>query len=331
MAFSLLTPVQALLFAGALAAFQMEELVRRIFMGLMQFWRLVALDTAAMVVALSIVLITAAVGSVRIEVFFAAWLIGQIAGILMGIALLPRSERIWVRMRGSEFGRVGAFGGWRGAQVAIPQLMLTLYRVLVTTFAGGMALGLLEGARILVAPVLLTVQGLGSYLLSSYVHDSKLGMQALRHRAWRASLLMMGGAMVLGAVLVILAPMLGQAVSGSNFSVSRITVAGWVLYAMASASFQPFASLAGVKGRQRRVFACRLIDAGLAMAMLVGLFSFGIDVAWSPVVLAAGLFIGGVLVRHFVLSPLTTSPSTTLAGATEKQGVDEQIVPHPKP
>ena len=64
---------------------------------------------------------------------------------------------------------------------------MTLSRILVTVFAGGAALGLVEGARILVAPVLLTVQGFGSYLLSSYVRDKELGVSALRRRAWRAS------------------------------------------------------------------------------------------------------------------------------------------------
>ena len=44
---TVLTPLQALLFAGALVAFQFEELVRRVFMGLMQFWRLVIVDAVA--------------------------------------------------------------------------------------------------------------------------------------------------------------------------------------------------------------------------------------------------------------------------------------------
>ena len=308
MAVTLLTPFQALLFAAALAAFQLEELVRRVFMGVMQFWRLVIIDSAAVATSLGFVGITVALGGVTVEAFFGGLVLGQTAGILIGILLLPPDERRWVAIRGSRFGMVGAFGSWRGAQVAVPQLMLTLSRILVTVFAGGAALGLVEGARILVAPVLLTVQGFGSYLLSSYVRDKELGVSALRRRAWRASGSMMGAALVIGSFLVLFSDSLGRFISGPDFSIERLTVAGWVAYVIASASFQPFASLAAVKGRQRRVFACRLVDAGFALVLLVSVLAAGVSASWTPFVLAAGLAFGGFLVRAVVLAPLTKTP-----------------------
>lgn len=311
---TILTPLQALLFAGALAAFQFEELIRRVFMGVMQFWRLVIVDTVAVATALAIIVTFGLTGTITIEAFFAALLVGQVAGIASAVALLPAAERVWSPIRGSDFGPVAAFGAWRGAQVAVPQLMLTLARILVTTFAGGVALGLVEGARIFVAPVLLVVQGLGSYLLSTYVRDSRAGVAVLRRRAWRASLLMMGGGLVVGAGAVVLAPQLGHLVSGSNFDLDLLTVAGWVVYVIGSASFQPFASLAAVKGRQRRVFVCRLIDAGFAVVLLTALLANGVSAAWTPYVLATGLLLGGLLVRQFVLAPLAKnveSPTET--------------------
>ncbi len=281
-------------------------------MGLMQFWRLVLVDTMAVVTALVIIGVCVATGSISIEAFFTALLVGQVAGIVLGIVLLPASERVWRPMRGSDFKTVGAFGGWRGAQVAVPQLMLTLSRVLVIAFAGGVALGLVEGARIFVAPVLLIVQGLGSYLLSSYVRDSALGLPVLRKRAWKTSLMMIAGAVVVGTAIVLSAPYLGHLVSGPSFNIERLTVAGWVVYVMASASFQPFASLAAVRGRQRRVFTCRLIDATVTVIALTALLAGGVGAAWTPFVLAAGLFLGGLLVRQFVLAPLSkTSAAST--------------------
>jgi len=311
MGLTVLTPLQALLFAGALVAFQFEELVRRVLMGVMQFWRLVILDSVAVITALAILIGFAATRTITIEAFFGALLVGQVAGMLVGLILLPASERVWARMRHAEFGPVGAFGAWRGAQVAIPQLMLTLSRVLVIAFAGAAALGLVEGARIFVAPVLLTVQGLGSYLLSSYVRDSGVGVVNLRRRAWRASLMMMTGTLVLGTGIVLAAPHLSHLISGSSFDIERLTVAGWVVYVMASASFQPFASLAAVKGSQRRVFSCRLVDASFAAVLLTVMLSSGISAAWTPFALAAGLFLGGVLVRQFVLAPLSKSASAS--------------------
>lgn len=304
MGLTVLTPLQALLFACALAAFQLEEIIRRVFMGLMQFWKLLVLDGAAVLTALTIVAVAAGLGTITVELFFAAVLLGQIAGIAVGLAMLPASERVWVRRRSSSFRKVGAFGVWRGAQTAVPQLMLTLSRILVTIFAGGAALGMLEGARIIMAPVLLTVQGFGSYLLSSYVRDAKLGARTLRTRAWRASVAMMAGALFLGAMIVLATPILGRIVSGSTFTVRLVSVAGWVLYAAGSASFQPFASLAGVLGSQRSVFSCRLIDAIVTLSLLLILLSAGLDAALTPFVLASGLLLGGVLVRTFVLAPL---------------------------
>lgn len=312
MGLTLLNPVQAALFAAALVAFQFEELLRRVFMGLMEFWKLILVDGAALITALAIIGGFVFSNAISIEAFFAALLIGQLVGIGVAILLLPAGERVWAPIRGADYRPVAAFGAWRGAQVAVPQLMLTLSRVLVIAFAGGVALGLVEGARIFMAPVLLVVQGLGSYLLSSYVRDQQLSVLVLRRRAWRASLLLMGGALVLGAGIVLAAPYLGHLVSGPSFSLDRLTVAGWVCYVMASASFQPFASLAAVKGRQRRVFTCRLIDAGFAATLLTALLASGVSAAWTPYVLAAGLVVGGLLVRQFVLAPLS-KPSTNSA------------------
>lgn len=320
MAATILTPIEALLFASALAAFQAEELIRRVFMGVMLFWRLVIIDSVAVATALGIVAVMAATGGITVGVFFAALLVGQVAGICIGIVLLPRDERRWVPIRKSEFREVGAFGSWRGAQVAVPQLMLTMSRVLVTAFAGGAALGLVEGARILVAPVLLTVQGFGSYLLSSYVRDKELGVVALRRRAWRASIAMMGAALVIGAVLIVFSDSLGRFISGPGFSIERLTVAGWVAYVIASASFQPFASLAAVKGRQRRVFACRLLDAGFALALLTTVLAAGVSAAWTPFTLATGLLLGGVLVRAVVLTPLTKTSSLAPRATEPRMG-----------
>ena len=313
MGFTLLTPVQAVLFAAALVAFQFEELLRRVFMGLMEFWKLILIDGAALVTALAIIAGFVLTHSISVEAFFGALLIGQLVGIGVAVLLLPAGERVWAPLRGADYRPVAAFGAWRGAQVAVPQLMLTLARVLVIAFAGGVALGLVEGARIFVAPVLLVVQGLGSYLLSSYVRDQELSVLRLRRRAWRASLMLMSGALVLGTGIVLSAPYLGHLVSGPSFSLDRLTVAGWVCYVMASASFQPFASLAAVKGRQRRVFTCRLIDAGFAAILLTGLLAAGVSAAWTPFVLAAGLVLGGLLVRQFVLAPLSkpSANSTT--------------------
>lgn len=300
----LLSPADGLLVALALVAFQLEELVRRVLMATMHFWRLVIVDSAAVLTALGVVGVWVLVAEVGLDTFLLGLLVGQVVGALTGLALLPRAERYLVRLRGAAVARVAGFGAWRGLQVAVAPSVLTAMRVVVTAVAGAAALGEIELARLYAAPALLAVQGLGSYLLSTYVRDKQLPLVRLRSRAWRASLALVGAALVVGALLTFFAPGLADAVSGPHVAVDQLAVAGWVLYVAASASLQPFASLAAARGRPARVLACRCIDAGLVVVLLVVLLSSGMPTGWTPFVLAGGLLLGGVLVRQLVLRPL---------------------------
>jgi hypothetical protein len=300
----LLTPTEALLMGLALVAFQLEELIRRVFMATMRFWRLVILDSAAVVSAFALIGIWALVEPVAILTFFIALGVGQLIGIGVGVAMLPATERTLVPLRGAAIRTVAGFGAWRGAQVSIAPLVLTAMRVAVTAAAGGAALGRLELARIYVAPALLSVQGLGSYLLSTYVRDKGLALPVLTRRAWRASLGMVAGALIIGAVIVGVAPLVSGVVSGPNVPLDLLAVAGWVLYVAASGSLQPFASLAAARGRPSHVLRCRLVDAILVVTLIPLLLGLGLSVSWTPFILAAGLVLGGILVRQFALKPL---------------------------
>jgi O-antigen/teichoic acid export membrane protein len=301
----LLTPAQALLMGLALVAFQLEELVRRVFMATMHFWRLVIIDSAAVVSAFAVVGIWALIETVTITTFFIALGVGQLIGIGVGVAMLPASERTLVSLRGAAIRTVAGFGAWRGAQVSIAPLVLTAMRVAVTAAAGAAALGHLELARIYVAPLLLSVQGLGSYLLSTYVRDKDYALAVLNRRAWRASLGMVIGALVSGAVIVGVAPIVTAAVSGPDIPLDRLAVAGWVLYVAASGTLQPFASLAAARGRPSQILRCRLVDAIFVVTVIPLLPGRGVSVSWTPFILAGGLVLGGILVRQFALKPLS--------------------------
>ena len=122
--------------------------------------------------ALAVIGIWTVSAPVGIVTFFIALAVGQLIGIGVGVAMLPAPERTLVTLRGAAIRTVAGFGAWRGAQISIPPLVvLTAMRIAVTVAVGRAALGELELARIYVAPALLAVQGLGSYLLSTYVRD----------------------------------------------------------------------------------------------------------------------------------------------------------------
>jgi O-antigen/teichoic acid export membrane protein len=300
----LLTPPEALLMGLALVAFQLEELVRRVFMATLRFWRLVIIDSAAVISAFAVIGIWALIEPVPIITFFIALGIGQLIGIGVGVAMLPASERTLVSLRGAAIKTVAGFGAWRGAHVSIAPLILTAMRIAVTAAAGAAALGQLEFARIYVAPVLLSVQGLGSYLLSTYVRDKDFALSVLTRRAWKASLGMVTGALVSGAVIVAVAPLVSGMVT-DNVLLDRLAVAGWVLYVAASGTLQPFASLAAARGRPSQVLRCRLVDAVFVITLIPLLLGLGLSASWTPFILATGLVLGGILVRHFALKPLS--------------------------
>jgi hypothetical protein len=297
----LVDPAAALAFALASCFFLLEELLRRVLTATMCFWRLVAVDSAALAVTL-IALMVIGRGQMSPMTFLAAVAVGQAAGCLMAVLMLPRTERWVAPWRGAALRQVWGFGVWRGLQVAVNPSALTGLRVLVVAAAGLAVLGPLEAARIFVAPATLVVQGLGSYLLASYARDRRLPMAVLLRRATRAAAAMAGGALLLGGLAAALVPVAGRLVSGPEFAIAPTAVLAWSGYAAAAALMQPFASLAAARGGQRAVFAVRVGDSSLGLALLllaVQVLHWSADVA--PLALALGLVAGGIVIRKVVL------------------------------
>ena len=139
-------------------------------------------------------------------------------------------------------------------------------------------------------------------------------MSVLTRRAWKASLGMVIGALVGGAVIVGVAPIVSAAVSGPGIPLDRLAVAGWVLYVAASGTLQPFASLAAARGRPSQVLRCRLVDAVVVVTAIPLLLGLGVSVSWTPFILAAGLVLGGILVRQLCPQAVVRVPATPIGG-----------------
>ncbi|MCB0910799.1 MAG: hypothetical protein KDB60_04185 [Propionibacteriaceae bacterium] len=305
-AVGLLPPVAGVWFALALGAFQLEDLARRVLMATMRFWRLVVVDSTALLFTLSTMGIWYLAAPITVEVFLLAVFVGQTAGLVAGLILIPRDERRLVPITWTGIRQVAGFGMMRGIQVSLTPGLLTATRMIVIVILGTAALGQVEAARIFVAPALLIVQGLGSYLLASYARDKQLPVVRLIGRSRSASLKLLAASLGAGVALTLLAPVLGHWITGPSFSVDQVAVAGWALYVAGSATVQPFASLGAVLGRQPIVLACRLTDATLALVLVwVLLGPLSLSASLTPYALATGLFLGGFLVRHFALRPLT--------------------------
>ena len=97
-------------------------------------------------------------------------------------------------------------------------------------------------------------------------------------------------------------------VIGREIHVDVVTVIGWAAFAAATATMQPFTSLAVARGHQRAVLVVRCLDVAVGVGLLaLALGVLSTSVALTPFILALGPVLGGVLVRVVVLR--TPAPS----------------------
>lgn len=297
-----------LVFGLACAAFVAEELLRRLHMALLDFWRLIVIDLVALLVALCAIALAWRADALTLTSFFTALGLGQVAGALLAWLLLPPEERRIVRPVGGRVGHVLGFGVVRGFQVSLTPIEQNVARTLVVMGAGGVALGNLEGARLYVAPALLVTQGLNSYLMAMFAKRRNEPVGVLISLATRASLGLIVSIGVVGAIWIALEPVMGGIMGLGSLDITPAALIAWICYAMATASVMPLSSLAVTRGAQRRVLMVRVGDVSLTCAALAMAF-LGWDAPpiASPLLMAAGVTTGGLVIRGWVLRSLARS------------------------
>ena len=225
--------------------------------------RPLALAAAGLVLGCS-----ALVGEVQLEHFLAALTVSQLTVVVVAFVGCPGRERRLPPWGWGDWRAVMHYGTWRAVQQFVRPTALNAARWLVLVAAGTAAVGQLEVARVFVAPAMLLVQGLGSYLFASYAADRDVGVAQLRGRADRAAAAMVGGAVVVGAAAAVSVPVLGHLLSAGAFEVSPLAALGWACYAASCAAVMPYGSLAAVRGRQLAVLVVRLVDAAVSLLLV---------------------------------------------------------------
>ncbi|SFR84141.1 Membrane protein involved in the export of O-antigen and teichoic acid [Agromyces sp. CF514] len=281
--------------------FAVEEVVRRMLMASLKFWRVVTVDASAFAVSIAVVVGVWLWSTPSLVGFIAAVAAGQLVGAAVGLALLPASERGLVGIMRGGHGVVFRYGFWRAAQQVLRPAMLTVIRVVVVMTASLAAVGMIEAARTYVAPATLMVSGLGSFLFVHFAHDREASLAGKLRSADRAVLALVGLVVVVGGVMLALAPWLGPLLFGAPLDL--IAVAGWIAFSTAIAAVAPYGSLASVAGAQGRLFAVRAADTLLAVVLAVGLLVAGGEPAYVPAVIAIAPVLGGLVVRRFLLVP----------------------------
>jgi O-antigen/teichoic acid export membrane protein len=300
----------ALWFAAAMAAFIAADLCRRLLMAHLRFWNLVKVDGAALVAALLFLGAVRLLGDLRLDHFLAALTISQLTACVLAVANLPSAERYLPRGGPASWRDVIGFGAWRAMQQFVRPTMLNAARWLVLVAVGTAAVGELEGARVFVAPAMLLVQGIGSYLFASYAADKEVGLDRLRSRADKAAVALLVGAVAVGVFAGLLRPVLADLLTAGTFQLSLVAVLGWACYAASCAAVMPYGSLAAVRGKQRWVLVVRLVDSILSLALVgVALLALGVNTSWVPWLLSVGSFVGGLLCRQLLLRPALDKPA----------------------
>jgi hypothetical protein len=303
------SPLEGALFALAAAAFLAEDLIRRLLMAEFRFWRITAMDAVAAAVCVAALLLVGP-ASTTLAIVLGALALGQASGLVAGIVALPRGQRYVVRLTTGGFGHVARFGAWRAAQQALRPSLLTVLRTAVILTAGYAAAGGLEAARIYVAPTMLLIGGVSSYLFADYSRRGTTPLTALVRRADRSVLLLFAVTAVIGGIALVVLPLAGPVLVGRG--IDAIAVVGWLAYAATIAAVTPYGTLASVRGSQSLVFLARLGDSILSLVAVLVLFELGGAVPLAPIFLAVGSLAGGTFIRLWILSP-RVSPSPVLS------------------
>lgn len=271
----------------AVFAFLLEDTLRRILMAVGRFSAVLVVDaTYAISVAAVLAGLWRADGLTLTGIFVAV-AVGQTIAIIVALAFLPKQERVWVRP-GGDWRLVAEFGGWRAILGVIGPGRLWVARTMVAAAAGLSAVGMLEANRLLVAPVLLGVQGMGSAILVSYAREFRGAPSSALRAADRDALVLGGGAVVAVAAAVLYAPVMGEVILGGTELVDRTVVLGWGLTAIGAGVWLPYASLTAVAGAPRATVAIRAVDLALSVVCVALLLHLG-DPAetyvWTPAIL----------------------------------------------
>jgi O-antigen/teichoic acid export membrane protein len=297
------TTVDALWFALATATFLAEDLVRRLLMASLRFWSIVVVDLVVLVGSVGVVAaVHVGPGTVSLQTFLLAMVVGQSAAGLVGWMMLPPADRRWVRHVTPERATVWRYGSWRALQHSIRPIALAVVRVVAIAVIGLAAYGEVEAARLFIAPAILAVNGASNYLFASFASSSSTSTSQLLRRADRGVAALLVAALLLGGAAVAALPLLGDAVAAGGFEISALAVAGWAAFAAATAAITPYGVLAAVRVPQAKVFTIRAVETVGSIGAVWVVLASGADGWTIPVVLGAGSAVAGWAIRAAIVA-----------------------------
>lgn len=289
-----LTLRTGVIFSVVMVLWALEETGRRILIARREFWPLALNDTAYAVGALGWLIGWVAAGrAATIDLVLVSMGVGAVVAIVVAVVQLPREELRLARGAESAMREVASFAFWRSLQVGLRPGALAVTRFAVAATASTAALGQLEAARLLMAPVLTLMGGIGVYLLPTYTRAIQSGREP------RPPIVRMMGLLALiplgyAALAVLVEGPLVDLLTDGKFTVTTTAILCWALYAGAFGAGIPPAHAVTATGRSRQAFAIRALDNGVGVVAAVAIAVAG-AVSWVPLGLAAGGVVGALV------------------------------------
>ncbi len=284
----------AVLFGVASTAWSVEETLRRLLIARREFSKLVVNDAAFAVGSFGLVgFVIVTSGTFALETLVLALLAGAVVAIAVGVMQLPSVEVSRGILGPSKMRTVASFAVWRAAQVGLRPGSQTVVRFVVVWVASEAALGQLEAARLVLAPVLTVVSGAGVYLLPTYSAQAR-ERRPLRPSVPIAMLVVAASAGGYGALAVAFRGPLTDLLTDGTTAVTLTALVAWTAYSVGFGAGVPAGNALVATARSRDAFGIRIVDAvvGIGASAVIAL-TVGSDAV--PFGLALGTFVGAFL------------------------------------
>lgn len=289
---------EALLFGLATVAFVVEEILRRVLMAALRFWSIVVVDASSMVGSLGLVLVLHLTGvEMSIGWFLWALAVGQVLACVVAVVVMPSYERWWAPPSPGSWREVWQFGRWMALQKSVRPLMLVVVRVVAVAYVGRASYGEIEAARVFVAPAILALGGVGSYLFAVGARDRHLPRGVALRRADVAAVRLVLMTVAVAGLCVLFLPVLGGIIENGRFQIDMLNVIGWSAYSAAVAVSTPYSMLATVRARLSITLLLRVAEAVVGTLMVVLTLAWGWPVSTVPMVMALAALAAAVGVR----------------------------------
>ncbi|MBA0126046.1 oligosaccharide flippase family protein [Haloechinothrix sp. YIM 98757] len=273
-------------YPAMLACWLCKESVRRLLIARLEFGALVGNDCVYLLGTLVTLGVFRWLAAVSLLALFTAMAVGALASVATGLAHLPRREWSGLRPATGGLRQLASFAAWRSAQAGLRPAALLAARVLVANLLSLTAVGMLEAARLVVAPLQVVINGAGSYLLPRFASAEREGLARTGRLTTRSVGILTVGTLGAGGALVALAGPVGALMTGTG--VDRLLVLGWVAYLAVWGAGLPYVTELVARRHSRAVFTARLVDALIGLLLAAVLLAAGWGVTAVPWAMALG-------------------------------------------